>query len=241
MFVLGILIGLGLSVAVDASECISHRANVGGAPENSLEGLALASAMNVSGIEFDVQVSRDGVSFLYHNNELGEGLLGKSCPKDQKIKNLDFNQIQGHCSLSNGEDLPLFGEVLDLLSTYEGHLFIDIKQKASPEFYETIENASLLKRPKLRFLSFKKRILRPLRDRWPESETILLSRYIPRGLFYEGAGLNGRIGFFAPFFRWIGKDTALWTMNSRSEIQKAIDKQIDFVITDHYELCESLL
>jgi glycerophosphoryl diester phosphodiesterase len=197
--------------------------------------------MKVSGIEFDVQISRDDVPFLYHNDELGDGLLGKSCPRDQKIKNLDFSEIQGHCFLSNGEDLPLLAEALDLLSSFDGHLFIDLKQKASSQFYQIIENASLLQRPKLRFLSFKKRTLRPLRDRWPNAETILLSRYIPRGLFYEGAGLNSRLGFFAPFFRWIGKDTALWTMNSRSEVLRALDKKVDFVITDHYELCKSLL
>lgn len=235
-----ILIGFTLGLDAGASECISHRANVGEAPENSLEGLKLASAMRVAGIEFDVQVSRDGVPFLYHNNELGDGLVGKACPKGQKIKKLKFGDIQDACFLSNGEKLPLVSQALNTLGSYEGHLFIDLKQKASLEFYQIIENSSLLQRPKLRFLSFKKRILRPLRDRWPEAETVLLSRYIPRGLFYEGAGLNSRLRFFAPFFRWMGKDTALWTMNSRAEIQKALDKKVDFVITDHYQLCESL-
>lgn len=240
-YLLPLFIGIALCSFVMASECISHRANIGGAPENSLEGLALASAVNVSGIEFDVQLSRDGVPLLYHDNELSGELLGKSCPKAQKIKNVEFDQIRGHCFLANGEELPLIGEALDLLRSYDGHLFIDLKQKASAQFYQALERVSLLERPKLRFLSFKKRILRPLRERWPNAQTVLLSRFIPRGLSYEGAGLNNRLRFFTPLFRWMGKDTALWTMNSRSKIQKALNKRVDFVITDHYQLCESLL
>lgn len=240
-FIYGILIGIGLNSALCGSECISHRANIGDAPENSREGLELALAMRVSGLEFDVQISRDGVPFLYHNEELADGVVGKGCPVDQKIKNLNFDEIKNDCFLTNSESLPLLSEALNILSSYDGHLFIDLKQKASPQFYQIIESASLLHKPKLRFLSFKKRTLKPLRERWPDAETMLLSRYIPRGLFYEGAGLNRRLRFFAPMFRWVGKETALWTVNSRSKIQKALDKKVDFVITDDYQLCESLL
>lgn len=195
-FVCVLLIVLAVSPAVNSGECISHRANVGSAPENSLEGLKLALAMNVSGVELDIQVSRDGVPFLYHNDKLGDGLVGKTCPQGQKIEKLNFLEIQNKCFLTNGENLPLLSEALDVLSSYEGHFFVDLKQKASREFYQTLEQGSLWQRPKLRFLSFKKRILRPLRERWPDAKTILLSRYIPRGPFYEGAGLNSRLRFF---------------------------------------------
>ncbi len=228
---------LSLLFSTQAQVCVSHRIIIGEAPDNSLEGLDLAIAQSVAGIEFDVQFTRDGVPVLYHDSKLGEELLGESCPHGKAIRKLDFENINHQCFLTNGESLPLFRHALERLSSFKGHLFIDLKQKASDQFFIEMENSSLLSHPKLKFLSFKKRALRPLRKRWPNTRAILLSRYIPRGFFYDGVGFNKRLRLLAPFFGKIGKETALWTMNSRIDIEVARKKQVDFIITDQYDRC----
>jgi glycerophosphoryl diester phosphodiesterase len=48
-----------LLFSTQAQVCISHRIIIGEAPENSLEGLDLAVAQSVAGIEFDVQFTGD--------------------------------------------------------------------------------------------------------------------------------------------------------------------------------------
>lgn len=197
----------------------------------------MAVAQSVAGIEFDVQFTGDGVPILYHDSKLGEELLGESCPRGEKIRKLDFENLDHKCFLKNGESLPLFRHALERLSSFKGHLFIDLKQKASEQFFIDMENSSLLSHPKLKFLSFKKRALRPVRKRWPYTRAILLSRFIPRGIFYDGVGFNKRLRFFAPFFGKIGIETALWTMDSRLDIEVARKKHVDFIITDQYARC----
>lgn len=53
---------------------ISHRTNMGTAPENSLEGIAAALAEAVDGIELDVRASKDGAPMLLHDATLARTL-----------------------------------------------------------------------------------------------------------------------------------------------------------------------
>lgn len=232
-----IVLELFLCGQTAAQVCISHRINLGHAPENSLKGIQMAINNNVTGVEFDIQLSKDGVPFLYHDNKLGNELLGTDCPREMKVKDLQFKEIQEDCQLENGESLPTLKSALHKLKGFKGHIFVDLKPKMNEQFFEVIESSSILNHDKLRFLSFKKRALRPLKKRWPKAKTILLSRYIPRGLFYGGIGFNERLNLFTGIFRHLGKDVGIWTLNSEEQIFKAIEKKADFIITDDYPLC----
>jgi glycerophosphoryl diester phosphodiesterase len=90
-------------------------------------------------------------------------------------------------------------------------------------------------------ISFKKRALRPLKKRWPHADRILLSRYIPRGFFYEGIGFNKRLSLFTGLYGKLGKAVGLWTLNSQENLEKAISKDVDFLITDEYQQCFELV
>ena len=50
-----------------AHPVIGHRGNRAHAPENTLESLQEAVALGVDAVEFDVQVSSDGVLLLMHD------------------------------------------------------------------------------------------------------------------------------------------------------------------------------
>ncbi|MCR9203988.1 MAG: glycerophosphodiester phosphodiesterase [Halobacteriovoraceae bacterium] len=224
-----------------AQTCISHRANGFNSPENSRQALESAVNQSVSGVEIDIQVSKDGIPFLYHDSELGKGLEGPSCPIGEKIKSSSFNKIYNECFLENNEKLLTLKSALEVLKNFKGYVFIDLKQKPSEKFYKIFENSSLFDNNKVRFISFKKRALRPIKRRWEKVEVTLLSRYIPRGLFYSGIGFNKRLNFFTGIFRFLGKDVSIWTLNEKEDISKAIDKKADFIITDQYELCREMV
>jgi glycerophosphoryl diester phosphodiesterase len=225
----------------NAQTCIAHRANGGPGPENSQEALEYAIDQGFDGVEFDIQFSKDGVPFLYHDKKIGNNLVGRQCPKGEKIKKLNYAQFSKQCSLTNGSPLMSFEDALKTLSTYEGHIFIDLKQKASAQFLELFDHSTLLNNSKVRFISFKRKALRPLKKRWPQIESTLLSLYFPRGLFYEGVGFNKRLNLFTGLFRLLGKNLSIWTLNQESEIKKAFEKKADFIITDDYDLCFRLL
>jgi len=234
------LLGLLLCVQTAAQTCISHRIILDHASENSLEVIQIALDDAVSGVEFDVQLSRDGIPFLYHDKKLGDELVGAQCPRGSLVEDLDFKDIQKSCLLENGESPPTLKSTIYALKGFKGHIFVDLKPKMNEEFFKIVESSWLLNHEKLRFLSFKKRALRPLRKRWPKAKVILLSRYIPRGLFYGGIGFNKRLNPFTSFFRRLGKDVGIWTLNSEEDISRAIKKRADFIITDDYPLCQHL-
>ncbi len=216
-----------------------------GLPENSLEALTEVRRQEVAGVEFDIQITKDGEAILYHDTKLGSYLLDKEgeskCPRGQKINKLNYREIKSKCFLENGEELPSLSEALRALDGFDGHVFLDLKKKASENFYETIENSWLRDHPLVTYISFKKRALRPLKRRWPDAKRILLSCYIPRGLFYEGIGFNKRLSLFTKLFDKLGKNIALWTLNSKESLEEAIAKNADFLITDEYQKCVELV
>lgn len=210
-------------------------------PENSLEALSLVSRLKLSGVEFDIQITKDGEPVLYHDGKIGHSLEGPNCPEGEKIKDLTYNQLKDACSLENGEPLPHLKDALSILRDFEGFIFVDLKKIPSKKFYKVMEDSGLIKHKKLRFISFKKRALRPIKRRWPHVERTLLSRYIPRGLFYEGIGFNKRLSLFAKAFNFLGKNVSLWTLNEREDMEKALEKGADFIITDEIDTCLDLL
>jgi len=212
-----------------------------GAPENSLEGIQWAIAESATGVEFDIRLSKDGVPFLYHDRKLGDELLGADCPRGKKVRKVYSSQIIGSCYLENGEGIPTLKSAIDELKGYSGHIFLDLKPKMNEVFYQLIEGSWLFTSDQVRYLSFKKRGLKPLRERWPQAKTLLLSIIIPRGLFYDGVGFNKGLKIFVGLFRLLGKDLGLWTLNSKKQILKAIKKKADFIITDEYFLCKNTL
>lgn len=224
-----------------AQSCISHRGILPGVPENSLEALRRVNDLELPGVEFDIQMTKDGEPILYHDSKIGHGLEGGLCPQGKKIKKLNYHQLQSSCFLENGEKLPHLKDALIELKNYSGFIFIDLKKVPSRKFYKIMEDSGLLKHKKLRFISFKKRALRPIRRRWPQVKRTLLSRYIPRGLFYEGIGFNKRLSLFAKVFNFLGKNVSLWTLNEREDMEKAIQKGADFIITDEIDLCLDLI
>ncbi len=62
----------------------AHRGASGYAPENTLPAFELAADMNATGIEFDVQITRDHQLIIHHDRELGrtEAASGELCQWD---------------------------------------------------------------------------------------------------------------------------------------------------------------
>lgn len=232
-----IILLIFLSPRLGAQTCIAHRANINGAVENSLDALSQAVTKNVSGIEFDVHFTADGMPLIYHDKKLGKHLKGSSCPLKKKIKKLNYSEIQNHCFLENGEQIPRLSHALEILQDYEGYIFLELKAKPNDRFFELLEDYNIKDSPKLKILSFKKNALRKIRRTWDEVQTLLLSLIIPRGLFFKNVGFNKHLKLFIPLFRGLKKGVGIYTLNEKKGMLKAIKKNADFIITDEYELC----
>lgn len=88
----------------------AHRGLWGGAlPENSMAAFSLAAEKGY-GIELDVHTTLDGVAVVHHDDS-----LKRICGVDKSIEKSEYAEISG-VTLPNGEVLPLFSDVLGLVS-----------------------------------------------------------------------------------------------------------------------------
>ncbi len=114
-------------------EIIAHRG--GGrngdllpASENSVEIIQLASRLGATGVEVDVQQTRDGVLVLYHDERINNRLTHKT-GIGGKLKEYSYAELASEVYLKNGEKIPRLDKALDIIihQTDLRHVWLDIK------------------------------------------------------------------------------------------------------------------
>lgn len=115
---------------------IGHRGAMGYAPENTLESFKLAHEMGVDFLEFDVQMTKDGVLVAIHDTDVSRTTNGTGQIKDltlEELKQLDagskFNKKHA------GARIPTVREIFEEFGD-ETKYYIETK---SPQSYPGIE------------------------------------------------------------------------------------------------------
>lgn len=80
------------------------------APENSMVAFNLAVEKNY-GIEFDVQLSKDGIPVVFHDSS-----LKRVCGVDKFVDELTFEELRELRIFNSQEKIPRFTKVLDLVN-----------------------------------------------------------------------------------------------------------------------------
>ena len=75
------------------TKIFAHRGASGYAPENTLEAFALAITQGADGIELDVQLTKDGIPVVIHDETIDRVTEKKGWVKDYTLKKL--KQIPG--------------------------------------------------------------------------------------------------------------------------------------------------
>jgi glycerophosphoryl diester phosphodiesterase len=83
-----------------------------GVSENSIEMIAIAERFGSTGIEIDLRLSKDGVPFLYHDNDINLRLTQKG-PIWGNIEDFTWQQLRTLVTLRNGEKIPSAEEALE--------------------------------------------------------------------------------------------------------------------------------
>jgi glycerophosphoryl diester phosphodiesterase len=115
---------------------IGHRGASADAPENTLAAFQLAIDDGADGVEFDVQLSKDGIPVIIHDATLTRvGLRG------DKVADLTADQLASIDVGSwfnarfrdrakrdySGETVPTLEQLLALLSSFDGLIYIELK------------------------------------------------------------------------------------------------------------------
>lgn len=102
-------------------QLIAHRGGPKEAPENTLAAFRKAIARGVGWLEFDVQMTRDGMLVVIHDETVDRTTNGTGAVAD-----LTFAQIRA-LDAGNGEKVPTFQEVLELARTHHVKLLPETK------------------------------------------------------------------------------------------------------------------
>lgn len=112
-----------------------HRGYPAKFAENSLAGFRYAASHGAEGVEFDVQLSKDGVPVIMHDERIDRTTSGHGWLHDYSLKQLR----QMH--LANGEPIPELAELFKVLQDKD--LRINLEFKTSIVHYPHIEETVL--------------------------------------------------------------------------------------------------
>lgn len=119
----------------------AHRGVSGHAPENTLPAFELAHVMGADGIELDVQLSKDGVPVVIHDEWIDRVSDGTGYVRDYTLEELKAFNMNRSFPAYGRVAIPTLEEVYDLARKTD--LAINLELKNSTVFYEGLEEKVL--------------------------------------------------------------------------------------------------
>ncbi|CAM3162697.1 glycerophosphodiester phosphodiesterase [Filibacter tadaridae] len=111
----------------------AHRGSSGTHPENTISAFREAARLQVTGVEFDVHMTKDGELVVIHDERIDRTSNGNGFVKDMTLEELrGFDFGSWFSSDFKGEPIPTLQEVLDIFSTTHHHLNIEVKSDIFP-------------------------------------------------------------------------------------------------------------
>lgn len=156
----------------------AHRGASGYAPENTLPAFELAHTLGADGIELDVQLTRDGVPVIIHDERIDRVSDGMGFVKDYTLEELKAFNMNKYFPAYGKIEIPTLEEVYDLVKKMD--LVINLELKNSVVFYEGLEEKALrLAREKgledrLVYSSFNHYSMRKIQRLLPSARTAFL-------------------------------------------------------------------
>lgn len=230
---------------------LGHRGAAGEAPENTMASFDLAWRQGADGIEFDVQLSSDGIPMVIHDARLRRTTSGSGWVWEHRasvLRRLDagswFNRRYRLRARERyaGARIPLLAEVLQWLKARQCRAFIEIKDYrpgAAVKVLQEIERADIWKFAQV--ISFDLASLQEVRN---------LSGHARLGLDFSGRLLPIRralaLGAEALLPHWAiasrrlirrahgeGLQVICWTVNYPLHMRREILEGVDGIITNY--------
>lgn len=219
------------------TQVIAHRGfwKAEGSAQNSITALKKAAEAKVYGSEFDVQLTKDGVIVVNHDDTIDGLTIGDT--EYARLKDL---------KLKNGETLPTLEDYLKAGKQLDVQMILEIKPHKTKEQEDKIA-ASTVKMVKemgmekqVEYISFSMNVCEQLVKLAPASEIAYLrSDIAPKNIKMKG--INGIDYYYKVFDKhpeWVeeahnlGMKVNAWTVDEKSDMQKLIDLKVDYLTTD---------
>ena len=240
------IMATGTYMAARRPRLLSHRGEMPGFVENTLGGFRAALAAGADVIESDIQVSRDGIPVLFHDDTLVR-LTGSPA----RICDVTAHEL-GEMDLGRGEGVPTLEAAL---SSLPHALFnLDVKSPTSPEVATSVIR-SLNAESRVLLASFSERNRRTVKRLLPGVAASASSSLFVRILIADrfgmkrqvrrltrqidavqiptrGAGMNLTHRSFIARLHEAGVEVHFWVINEPQEIRRLLDAGADGLVTD---------
>jgi glycerophosphoryl diester phosphodiesterase len=111
----------------------AHRGSSGTHPENTLASFRESAQLAVYGVEFDVHMTKDGQLVVIHDERIDRTSNGTGFIKDMTFEELrQFDYGSWFSPDFRGEGIPTLEEVLEVFSTTDHKLNIELKSDVFP-------------------------------------------------------------------------------------------------------------
>tara|TARA_Y100000992_G_scaffold279942_1_gene226596 strand:- start:48 stop:788 length:741 start_codon:yes stop_codon:yes gene_type:complete len=228
----------------------AHRGGSFEAPENTLESFKYALGLGCSYIETDVQLSADGIPYIFHDDSLKRLL-----DRDVMFNSMSSSEIE-KLRLFESYSIPTLKMAL---TKFPDALFqIDLKtdEVAIPAM-QVIEELNAFER--VCIASFSSKRLKTVREKFPKTcfsmgpKEILQLLLASFGLYKQKVpgdclqvpiyhyGLKLVTKRFVNYVQSIGLKIHVWTINDVDTMQKLINLGVDGIITDKPKILSDLL
>lgn len=215
------------------------------APENTLPSFQKAIDMGADGIEFDVQLTKDGEIVICHDEKIDRTSDGKGWLKDYTLKELKrFNFSKPHPEYGFVE-IPTLKELLNLVKPTK--LTLNIELKTSVIYYDGIEEkaAQLVKQydmeERVIYSSFNHYSLQKLKMQYPEVQIGLLmgDNFVDIPSYPKRLGamaVHPPVGALTKAYidrcHEYGLKVHTWTVDNLDKMREVITMGVDAFITD---------
>ena len=224
---------------------LAHRGGADESAENTLESFEYSISLGCKFIETDVQVSSDGVPYIFHDDD-----LKRICNIEKRFDSLSSKEI---------DQIRIFGDhkipkLIETLYTFPTTSFqIDFKtNKVVKPALEVIEDANALNR--VCIASFNSKRLMEVRTSFPNlcismgpnevAKTLLSSFSLYQGnvpgdclqIPIRYYGIKVVTKRFVNFLKSKGLKIMVWTINDVKTFKYLIDLDVDGIITDRPKL-----
>ncbi|MBN1561898.1 glycerophosphodiester phosphodiesterase [candidate division KSB1 bacterium] len=219
---------------------IAHRGASGHAPENTLAAFVRAAELGADGIEFDVQLTRDGVPIVLHDYTLERTTNGAGFVLDRRFDEIaELDAGAWFAPEFAGLAVPTLDQVLDY---GKDKLLLNVELKKSPRPDELVERvcSQIVRHDILEqclITSFDAKAVALVSQILPECRTGLLINKIAEAMW------EGDWPFLALKHDLITvqvlqraeearKKIIAWTVNEAAEVEKLLDLRVGRMITN---------
>lgn len=225
----------------------AHRGASGYAPENTLPAFKMAADMGADGVELDVQLTKDDVIVVCHDERIDRTSNGAGRIADYTLAELKAFDFNNNNYAFEGTKIPTMEEVFDLLEPTG--LTINIELKTGEIFYPDLEKKIVeLTRKKnwqdrVIYSSFNHYSIMKIKELDPEAKTGFL--YADGTLNMPGYAAENQVNALHPAFynlqyedfmedcAMYDIDVNVWTVNSEAAMLRCRDLGVNAVITNY--------